>query len=122
MEFYIDENLTPLIARLLRDEHGIGATDWKSERMQGKPDAEQLAFAASRGFCLVTRDEFDFIPLTERCRATGAPHAGVIVVRWRVRRADTPEVAALLAELAWAQPDGLEAYTMLDLFRSKKDA
>lgn len=115
MEFYIDENLPPAVARLLREQHGIGAADWKSERMAGKSDAEQLAFAATRGLCLVTQDQLDFFPITERRRAAGAAHAGVVVVRRKVRRSDASLLAALIVEFAHQHPNGLEPYAIRDL-------
>jgi predicted nuclease of predicted toxin-antitoxin system len=116
MSFYIDENLSPGIAVRLR-ELGVEATHTYEYKRAGASDSSQLEIASGEGRCIVTADEMDFLELTRRFRVSGMPHAGVLIIRWPVRRTDVNTVADMIATFAEAYPEGMPPYTVAQLPR-----
>lgn len=55
LQFYLDENMNPEIAKQLRDR-GIDALSARDEKMLKTGDPEQLRFAAAAGRVLCTED------------------------------------------------------------------
>lgn len=72
MLYYLDENISFRVARVLR-EAGINALTVSFAGMRGKSDIEQLEYATQLGRVLVTHDR-DFVDLA--LQKSG--HAGVI--------------------------------------------
>ena len=56
---YVDEDVDILVATLLL-ARGLEATTARDQGMLGKPDPEQLAFAASLERCILTHNRLDF--------------------------------------------------------------
>ena len=84
MKFYLDEDLTPVVAVALRrrggdavSAHGVGQI--------GLSDADQLAFAASQGRCLVSANAGDFRRLGDGAIEQSRPHAGIVLCPPRIR-------------------------------------
>ena len=105
MKFYLDQNLSPIIATAAR-ALGEDVTDWRTDGMTGASDAEQVSHVIQEGRRLVTLDQVDFIAVSEARRATGAAHFDVLVVHARLTRADSVRVAAALQNYAAQHPDG----------------
>ncbi|MBI4715329.1 MAG: DUF5615 family PIN-like protein [Nitrospirae bacterium] len=109
MKYYLDEDLSPRIAEILRKE-GIDTLSAHESGLSGSSDLDQLSFAASQERCLVTRNRNDFILLTVRFFNEHRPHSGVLIVpsshpadRFRL-------IATHLKKYAFQHPRGLTAY------------
>lgn len=79
MRFLLDEDLPPKAAEVARGM-GLDVASVHESARTGMSDEHQLAFAASVGRILVTRNRDDFIRLTRSFFATGRAHAGILIV------------------------------------------
>ena len=79
MKVYLDENLSPVIAGLLRNQ-GIDATTAQEVGNVQLDDRAQLAYAAREGRAIVTANVIDFIELAHEAVATNTAHPGIILV------------------------------------------
>ena len=79
MRVYLDEDLSPVIAGLLRN-HGIDATTAQDVGNVQLEDQAQLAYAAREGRAIVTANVIDFIALAHGAIATNTEHAGIVLV------------------------------------------
>jgi predicted nuclease of predicted toxin-antitoxin system len=111
VRFYLDEDLNPLTARLLR-ARGIDAVSVHEQGTTGRPDNEHLDHAAGENRCLVTANRDDFIRLTQERLATAKRHAGVLIVTHRLRLRSPATVAAALARYHGTHPGDLAPYTV----------
>ncbi len=111
MKYYLDEDLSPKIAELLRAQN-VNATSAYEADARGLSDEEQLQRAAQDGRCLVTRNRDDFIRLTLRWFNEQRPHCGVLVVPSSIPADRFAAMAEGLAEYARRRPQGMEAYTV----------
>ncbi|HLZ71900.1 MAG TPA: DUF5615 family PIN-like protein [Dehalococcoidia bacterium] len=109
ISYYLDENLSCEIAALVR-KRGIDALCSHECGNDGTTDAEQLAFAAACGCCLVTNDPEDFIGLADEYARSVRQHAGILLLP----RSLTPEaanfdrIAQALARYAGPYPNGMQ--------------
>ncbi len=79
MKYYLDEDLSPTIAEILR-KHNVDAISAHEAGMLQASDFEQLQHASSEGRCLLTRNRNDFIRLTVQFFNEHRQHAGVIII------------------------------------------
>ena len=79
MKVYLDEDLSPVIAALLR-KHGVDATTAQEVGNVQLGDRVQLAYAAREGRAIVTANVIDFIELAHEAVATNTEHAGIVLV------------------------------------------
>lgn len=101
--FLLDESIHP----------GAAESAWAMEvdavsvhelRRRGRPDREQLEFAAEQGRILVTRNRGDYLHWTREFYRAGHPHAGVLLVGEGFPN-DQPETLARSLR-RWAQAHG----------------
>lgn len=109
IKYYLDEDLSPVIAEMLRKDK-IDAVCVHEAGMIQASDLEQLEFAASRKRCLVTRNRNDFIRLTVQFFNEHRPHYGVLIIPYSYPGDNFRAIAKALITYAKAHKDGLSAY------------
>jgi hypothetical protein len=80
---------------VLLQERGYGAESALGAGTTGFLDEEQLAFASSRGWTLLTSNRDHFTELARRWHEAGREHAGIVISRQFSRR----EVGELLRQV-----------------------
>lgn len=113
---YTDEDVTARLAVFLR-ERGHAASCVAEAGTAGFSDEEQLAFAASRGWTILTYNLRDFVALARRWHDAGRAHAGIIVSQ-QFRREETGEllrqtcnlIAVVSGEEMWNTIRHLQSY------------
>lgn len=80
ISLYLDENVPPLVAKVLRDERLDVVSAYEVE-MVGKDDEEQLRYATSSGRAILTFDQKHFRPLYDAWWFSGRTHNGVVLSR-----------------------------------------
>jgi len=84
MKYYLDEDLSPKIAEILRKD-GVDAESAHETGMQEAGDLAQREYASSKKRCMVTRTRNDFIRLTVKFFNETRPHYGVLILGYGVR-------------------------------------
>jgi hypothetical protein len=78
LRLFLDEDVHFALAAALR-KRGYDAVPTGEEQRSGKPDNDQLEFAAREDRCLVTFNVGDFVQLHNRWLEAGREHAGIVV-------------------------------------------
>lgn len=104
--YFDDDSQGRAVIRTLR-ERSVECHTTAEEGMEGSSDSAHLAFAAEHGWCVVTRNEDDFLRLHAEYSRCGEPHAGIVVVhQWR-RMSIGDQIRAM-----WAMQEALAAVDM----------
>jgi predicted nuclease of predicted toxin-antitoxin system len=111
MKFYLDEDLSPTNAEIMR-RLGTDAITAHEVGMSGAADEEQLDLAAAQGRCLVTRNRNDFILISLMYLDSCRPHCGVIIVPYTFKGNEFRRIAEALLAFASLNPNGLAPYTV----------
>ncbi len=114
MRFYLDEDLPPRLAQMLR-HRGVDAVSAHELGNTQLTDGEQLDRAIQKGCCLVSANARDFIVIGPAAIAAGTPHAGIVLCPPRAHRGDVAGLAKRLAEVARLSPRGLGEYDVISL-------
>jgi predicted nuclease of predicted toxin-antitoxin system len=80
VELYLDEDVSVLVAELLR-ARGFGVETTRDAKRISTHDGEQLEYAVSRRRALLTHNRDDFARLAGEYFTDGRKHYGVIIVR-----------------------------------------
>ena len=80
IRLYLDEDVHPDFAELIRQD-GFECVSAHEVGMVHKDDPEQLQFAASQGWCILTFNVGDFMRLAGDWAQAGRPHAGILVAQ-----------------------------------------
>lgn len=106
MKLYLDENLSPRIAELLR-AHGLDAISAHEAGNTQLAHHAQLRYATSQGRAIVTCDVVDFVVLATELIAANADHAGIVLVSSAFRTDDFNALAGAIEQAARCYPDGI---------------
>jgi len=109
--FYLDEDLSPKIAEILR-KSGIDALSAHEVGMCGASDQRQLDFGAAKKRCLVTRNRDDFINLTVRFFNDQRPHCGVLIVPHTLPGDQFSRIASVIKTFSSHHQRGLAPYSI----------
>ena len=80
IELYLDEDVSVLVAELLRGR-GFSAVTTREAGQLGKPDDAQLDYAVQHGRALLTHNRADFEALARAYVAAGQSHYGIILAQ-----------------------------------------
>ena len=111
MKFYLDEDLSPKIAEILR-KSGIDALSAHEAGMCEVSDQRQLDFAAAEKRYLVTRNRDDFIRLTVQFFNDQRPHRGVLIVPYTLPGDQFSRIASLIRKFSARHQKGLASYSI----------
>jgi len=112
VKYYLDEDLSPKIAEILR-ENKIDAISAHEVGMRQAHDIEHLKLAASEGRCIITRNRNDFIRLTVQFFNDHRPHAGVLIIPHTISGDKFALIANAIIEHSSRHPeDKMEPYTI----------
>ncbi len=106
MKLYLDENLSPRLAKMLR-ARGLDAVSAYEVGQTQLEDRAQLAYATAAGRALVTCDVADFIELAAEGMRANTAHAGIILISSSSRTDEFAAIVAGIMKVARRYPDGL---------------
>ncbi len=109
IKYYLDEDLSPVIAELLR-KNRIDAVSAHEVGMIQVNDLQQMEYAAVQKRCMVTRNRNDFIRLTIQFFNEHRPHCGVLIIPYSYRGDNFRSMAAALKSYADKHREGLSPY------------
>jgi uncharacterized protein DUF5615 len=107
VKVYLDEDLSPSIALLLR-RRGVDATSAHEAGNSQLEDRAQLAYATREGRAIATRNVVDFIQLARDAVATNTRHTGIVLVPPSFRGDEYQAIADAIVEDLKPYPHGLE--------------
>jgi len=109
MKYYLDEDLSPKIAEILRKD-GVDAKSAHETGMREASDLEQLEYASSKKRCMVTRNRNDFIRLTVQLFNETRPHHGVLIIPYSYPGDSFRKMATALKKYALNHKEGMASY------------
>ena len=116
MTFYLDENLSPRIAEILR-ARGLDVVSVHEVGNTRLDDRSQLRYATGANRAIVTCDIRDFTELIDEFIAGNLEHAGIVLVAPTFPADDFAAVVDAIERAARRYPDGLSG-TVVYLQRS----
>ncbi len=106
MRVYLDENLSPAIAGVLR-EAGVDAVAAQEAGNIQFDDRTQLAYATRERRAIVTANIGDFVELARDAVATNTEHAGIVLVPASFQGDEFQGIAKAILEILKQYPAGL---------------
>ena len=111
MRVYLDEDLSPAIAVLLR-KHGLDTTTAYEVGNVQLDDRAQLAYAARERRAIITANVVDFIELAHEAVATNTEHAGIILIPSSFRGDEFQAIADGIVEAVKPYRTGLRGFVL----------
>lgn len=112
MRFYLDEDLSPKIAEIVRSQYNLDVLSTHECQRLEQPDEQQLLFASQENRCLVTKNEADFRRWSAYFVEQAVPHAGILIVSRDLPGDRFADIAAALARYQERYPEGLPPYCL----------
>jgi predicted nuclease of predicted toxin-antitoxin system len=109
VKYYLDEDLSPKVAEILRKD-GIDAVSAHEVGMLQESDFTQLKYASSHKRCMVTKNRNDFIKLSVLFFNENRPHCGVLIVPASYPGDKFNHIAKALKKYASKHADGMPSY------------
>ena len=106
MKVYLDEDVSPVVARILRGQ-GIDAIGAHEVGKTQLDDKSQLASATKDGRAIATANVVDFLALARGAVATNTEHAGIILIPPSFRGSEFQAIADGIRGVLELYPDGL---------------
>jgi predicted nuclease of predicted toxin-antitoxin system len=106
VKVYLDEDLSPIVGRILRDK-GVEAVSAHDVGHVQLDDRTQLATATRRGSAIATANVVDFLRLADDSVATHTEHAGIILIPSSFRRNEFHAIADAIHDALPQHPEGL---------------
>ncbi len=114
MRFFLDEDLSDVVAQIARNL-GLEAQSAHEVGRRGLRDDEQFDYAAKHDMVMVTRNRNDYLALNDEHRASGKTNSGLLIVS-RNLPSDRPDrIAHALkgwADEKAAAPESFGAYVV----------
>ena len=111
MKYYLDEDLSPRIAKLVR-KAGVDCISAHEVDMLQASDYEQLEWSAREKRCFVTKNRDDFIRLTVLFFNGQLSHSGVLIVPNSMPGDRFSMIAEALVNYTDQHPKGMHPYTI----------
>ena len=118
MTFYLDENLSPRVAEILR-ARGLDVVSAHEVGNTQLDDWSQLRYAAGERRVIVTADLVDFVNLAEQSIAGNLDHAGIVLVPPTMRTDEFAAIADAVEQVSREHTGGL-AGTVIYLKRAAR--
>ncbi len=117
---YLDEDVVPELARLLRARGYDAVTAHEADAL-GLPDEERLARAATERQCILTYNHRHFQSLAQQWLQVGRRHAVIIISHHQYSRDEVDQARrAVMALLDMVSAEDLEnSVQILDPFRPR---
>ena len=106
MKLYLDENLSPRLAEMLR-ARGLEVVSAYEVGNAELDDRAQLAYTTREGRAIVTCDIPDFTVLAPDALAANTQHAGIILISSRFGTDEFAAIAKGIAAVVRRYPDGI---------------
>jgi uncharacterized protein DUF5615 len=106
VKVYLDEDLSPIVARILRSK-GVDAISAHEVGKVQLDDRTQLAEASREGRAIVTANVIDFLALAHDAVARNAEHAGIVLVPSSFRGDEFEAIADAVHRAVSQHPHGL---------------
>lgn len=100
IELYLDEDVSVLIASLLR-ARGFTVLTTQEAGNSGAADEQQLEYATASQMTLLTHNRKDFERLARRWYEAGHEHYGIIIAVKRPAQEVVARVAPILNQYTW---------------------
>jgi hypothetical protein len=111
VKVYLDEDLSPSIALILR-QRGLDAASAHEVGNTQLEDRAQLAYATREGRAIVTANVIDFLRLAREAVATNTEHAGIVLVPSSFRGDEFHAIADAIVVGLKPYPRGLDGVVL----------
>jgi predicted nuclease of predicted toxin-antitoxin system len=111
VKVYLDEDLSPSIAVLLR-QRGVDATSAHEVGNSQLGDRAQFEYATREARAIVSGNVVDFLELARDAVATNTRHAGIILILSSFRGDEYQAIASAIVEELKPYPKGLDGVVL----------